>query len=58
VDKEEVILLVLHFRLLLDGRHIARPVIEAVLLQVADLLGSPLDSMYQIEHSGRTCKAA
>ncbi|KAJ8433879.1 hypothetical protein Cgig2_021262 [Carnegiea gigantea] len=56
-DKEEVILPVLHLRLLLYGRHIARPVVEAVPSQVPGLLGSPLDYIYQTECSGHTCKA-
>ncbi|KAJ8437659.1 hypothetical protein Cgig2_028597 [Carnegiea gigantea] len=55
--KEEVILLVLHLRLFLDGRHIALPIIEALPSQVPGLLGSPLDCVYQTERSGHTCKA-
>jgi len=39
-DKEEVILLTLYFLLLLNGRHIARPIIEAIPSQAPGLLGS------------------
>ncbi|KAJ8424065.1 LOW QUALITY PROTEIN: hypothetical protein Cgig2_028738 [Carnegiea gigantea] len=42
-DKEKVILPILYFRLFLNGRYEARPIIEAVPPQVPSLLGSFLD---------------
>ncbi|KAJ8420897.1 hypothetical protein Cgig2_006333 [Carnegiea gigantea] len=49
-DKEEVILLIFHFRLLLNGCHITRLVLG--------LFRSPLDRMDQAKRSSSTGKAA
>ncbi|KAJ8438781.1 LOW QUALITY PROTEIN: hypothetical protein Cgig2_009899 [Carnegiea gigantea] len=55
--KKEVILPMVHLRLLFNDRHKTRPVIEAVLSQVYSLLGSPLDGVNQTKRPGCTCEA-
>ncbi|KAJ8446958.1 hypothetical protein Cgig2_006586 [Carnegiea gigantea] len=51
--KKEVILLMFHLRLLFNGHHKTRVVVEEVLSQVSSLLASPLDGVNQTKRLGR-----